>query len=238
MSPVRWTWTLWGIFGALLIAGCGSSDRRTVTTFPIALTAATDDGEPLADVEFSLAEGALTGKTDQNGLLQLTVDRPEGTVLPVKATCPEGYDEAPSLSPLTLRSFQPLQGATADIRLSIECTPSYRTVAVLVRAPDIGDLPILVNEIEKTRTDASGAAHLVAPLPARTSFRVTIDTTSRPDIRPISPSRAFTVPESDEIFVFDQVFQVPEPEPEPEVERRPRRRRQPRPERHVIRRID
>jgi hypothetical protein len=61
---------------------------------------------------------------------------------------------------------------------------------------------------EVARTDAAGVAHLAMRMMPNTTFRLQIDTAARPDLAPQSPGATFTVPDTDEVFLYDQPFEV------------------------------
>jgi hypothetical protein len=62
-----------------------------------------------------------------------------------------------------------------------------------------------------TRTDAGGAASFALEVPPGSQFTVALNTIERRDIKPISPSKLFVVGQQDDIFLFDQKFDVEKP---------------------------
>jgi hypothetical protein len=59
-----------------------------------------------------------------------------------------------------------------------------------------------------TRTDAAGAASFALEVPPGSQFTVALNTGDRKDIKPISPSKLFVVNSQDDVFLFDQKFEV------------------------------
>jgi hypothetical protein len=59
-----------------------------------------------------------------------------------------------------------------------------------------------------TRTDAAGAASIALEVAPGSQFAVALDTGGRQDIKPINPSKLFVVSTQDEVFLFDQKFEV------------------------------
>ena len=77
----------------------------------------------------------------------------------------------------------------------------------MVHADGRAGLPVLVDGEVVGRTNARGVAHLALHRPSNTTFRVALDTSSRPRLRPRNPEVPFAVGDADDIFVFDQSFE-------------------------------
>lgn len=205
------------LFVLLPLGAC--EEERPVPTHRVTFTARSDD-EPLAGVRI-VADGRPLGETGEDGQLRVDLPGREGQAVAVSAQCPAGHRAPEQLPLLTLRTFRGLDPAAAErgIEMSIACPPAERTAAVVIRTGDDGaDLPILMGGREVARTDESGVAHLVMQLRPHTSFRLQIDTSEEENLRPQNPGATFSVPDDDEIFLYDQPFQV----------ERPRRRWRPR----------
>lgn len=187
----------------------GCEDERPTPTHRVTFTARSDD-EPLAGVQV-VADGRPLGETGQDGTLRVDLRGREGQAVAVSAQCPAGHRAPDQLPLLTLRSFRGLDPAAAErgIEMTIACPPAERTAAVVIRTGDEGgDLPVVMGGREVTRTDASGVAHLVMEVRPHTTFRLQIDTSERENLQPQSPGATFTVPDDDQIFLYDQPFQV------------------------------
>lgn len=217
-----------GILGAALFsASLGCGEEAPPPRFPVTFTVDADPGQRLPGVAIS-ANGAAIGSTGADGTLHVELTGPEGSPVQIGATCPEGHRAPATLPMITLRRVVSLDPATAalGLQVSIACPPTQRHGVVVVRAG--GDqpqpnLPVMIDGREVARTDSSGVAHVALDMQPGQSFAVLLATNDFPNLRPQSPRQAFVFPDQDELFVFDQSFEVEEPE-------RPRvRRSRPRP---------
>lgn len=193
-----------------LAAGCASEPQRT--KFSVTFTVNPD--EPLPGVTVSLDGGKTLGATGKDGALRVTLSGREGTTVPFRVKCPDGFRQPASMPVLTLRRFKGLDPAAAGIKVNIECPPAERLAALVLKAGK-PDLPVLAQGKEVARTDAQGVAHAVMAMPPNSTFRVVIDTTEKPALRPQSPATTLTVADADEIFLIDQQFQEELPPPKP-----------------------
>lgn len=210
---------------SLLAAGlvaCGDEEEPP-PRYPFTFTA-TSDQAPLAGVAIS-ASSTVIGTTDEGGILRADLTGPDGQPISVNAHCPEGYRSPAQAQQVTLRRMVSLDPAAQGrgIEVSFDCPPEYRDAVVVVRTHGQPDLPVYVDGQEVTRTDASGAAHVHRRMTPQASFQVKIATASNTLLRPQDPSQTFTIPDRDEVFVFDQPFSVATP-----PRRRRRRRAAPR----------
>jgi hypothetical protein len=201
-----------GLVGALV--GCG--EPPPPPRFPVTFTAESDPGERLAGVQIS-ANGAPIGQTGADGTLHVDLTGPEGSPVQIGASCPEGHRGPPTVPTITLRRVVSLDPATAalGLQVSVSCPPSQRHGVVVVRAA--GDqgragVPVLIDGREVARTDPSGVAHVALDMAPGQSFQVLLATNDFPNLRPQSPRQSFTFPDADEMFLFDQRFDVQEPE--------------------------
>ncbi|HEU5058939.1 MAG TPA: hypothetical protein VFU21_20540 [Kofleriaceae bacterium] len=191
---------------ALAAAACASEPQRT----KFSVTFTVNPAEPLAGVTVSLDGGKTLGTTGKDGALRVTLSGREGTTVPFRVRCPDGYRQPASMPILTLRRFKGLDPAAAGIKVSIECPPAERLAALVVRTGR-PDLPVLAQGREVARTDADGVAHALMSMPPNSTFRVVIDTSQAPDLRPQSPPTTLTVADADDIFLIDQQFQQEAP---------------------------
>jgi hypothetical protein len=185
-----------------LAVGCQSEPQRT--KFSVTFTVNPD--EPLPGVTVSLDGGKQLGTTGKDGALRVTLSGREGTTVPFRVKCPDGYRQPSSMPVLTLRRFKGLDPAAAGIKVNIECPPAERVAALVLKAGK-PDLPVLAQGKEVARTDADGVAHAVMTMPPNSTFRVVIDTSQNPRLKPQSPATTLTVADADEIFLIDQKFQ-------------------------------
>ena len=59
-----------------------------------------------------------------------------------------------------------------------------------------------------TRTDSAGAASFALEVPAGAQFIVSLNTNERKDLKPLNPAKLFVVSQQDDVFLFDQRFDV------------------------------
>lgn len=216
-----------------LLSACG--EQPPPPRFPVTFVAVSDPGVPLAGVTVTANGSPVPGATDAQGLLHVFLTGPEGSPVQIGARCPEGYRQPTALPMLVLRRVVSLDPAARDrgLQVSIACPPLQRHGVVVVRAG--GDrpqpnVPVMIDGREVARTDASGAAHVALDMPPGGTFQVVLATAALPQLRPRDPPRTFTFPDHDEIFVFDQPFEVEEaPRPRPRHGGRPVRQQAPQP---------
>lgn len=211
---------------AAVALGCGEDPPPPV--FPITFIAESDPGVPLMGVTLTVA-GAPPAQTAADGTVRVELSGEEGTSVPVSATCPAGYRDAPALSPIVLRTTVGVGGAAAPgLRVSVSCLPATRQGVVVIRAGGTGTatragLPVMIEGRQVAVTDASGIAHVSLNMAPGQSFQVLLATaTVSPMLRPQDPQLTFVFPDANEIFAFDENFDEQAP-PEPEHHRRRRR---------------
>lgn len=203
----------------LSFAACGEPPPAPTHTVTFITTS---DGYPLPDVAIKLGE-QLLGKSGERGEITTTLRGRDGTTLDYRAECPPGYREPRSTPQLVLRSFRAIgdAGAGRGIEVRLDCPPSERRVAVVIKATNGADVPVLFQGREVARTDAQGFAHVFVRSSPSTSFRLVLDTREKPLLRPSSPTHEFRVDDSDDYFLLEQPFVVEVPPPK--KIRRPRR---------------
>ncbi|MBK8169945.1 MAG: hypothetical protein IPK60_06335 [Sandaracinaceae bacterium] len=203
-------------FALVFLAGC---EDPPPPSFRVTFTAVEDDVK-LAGVEVNVA-GHSIGRTNANGELQANLLGREGASVPYRVRCPVGHREFPNPFSLTLRSFRGIanHNNARGVEVSINCLPTERYAAVVIRTGGRADLPVMLQGQEVTRTDSGGVAHLLLRFSPNSNFRVSLDTSSIPRLSPANPAEIFTLTDADDIFIFDQQF----------TETRPPRRRRPPP---------
>lgn len=216
--------------GACSLAACEPTDAPRAS-FPVTFVARAD--EPLGGVKIRIDGDRALGETGPDGILRATLSGPEGATVPFQVTCPEGYRPPREMPILALRRFVGLDRASAarGIQVTIQCSPVQRMAALVVRAGEPG-LPVLARGREVARTGPDGVAHALLALPPETTFRVVLDTSARPELRPESPATTIALGDADDIFIVDQAFAAPRPAvaaaaPPPGKKVRRRRRRPP-----------
>jgi hypothetical protein len=198
------------IAAALLAMLPACAEEEAQSGFPVTFIANRD--EPLAGVVIHLEGGSSLGSTGTDGILRVTLTGKEGDAVPFRMQCPDGYRAPRDTLALTLRRFTGLapEAAARGIEVSLECRPAKR-LAALVLATGRPGLSVLARGREIAETDQDGVAHALMSLAPNSTFRVVIDTTGNPRLRPKSPAMTLTVADQDEIFLIDQAFEVNEP---------------------------
>lgn len=206
---------------ALALAAVGCGDDAPTLEFPVTFVAQAD--EPLAGVAISLEGEEPLGTTDADGLLRVTLTGREGTQVPFRVTCPDGFRPPREMPSITLRRFVGLDplATSRGVEVSIDCAPAERMAAVVVKAGYQG-LPVLAQGMEIARTGPGGVAHALIKLPPGSTFRVLIDTSTEPRLRPQSPATTLTIGDADEIFVIDRPLTYAAPARKPKARPKPR----------------
>lgn len=172
--------------------------------FQISVKVESDPGRPIAGVSISRSNRVL-GTTGLDGRATLKIAGVEGEITDVVVACPEGF-QTPS-KPINIRLTR-LAERSKIPEYAVQCPPSMRRVVVAVRADNGAHLPVMYLDKPVTRTDSSGAASFALEVQPGSQFTVSLNTTERKDLKPISPSKVFVVSQQDDVFLFDQKFDV------------------------------
>ncbi|MEM9068501.1 MAG: hypothetical protein AAGE52_08340 [Myxococcota bacterium] len=208
----------------VLALGCGGPQQSTVSSFTVTFATEADEGVPLSGVAVS-ANGANVGASDDDGLVQTMLRGPDGAEVQITYECPEGYHQPEGAKTLRLHHFQALDPTVqTGLHMNLGCVPLQRQAVFVVRTGK-ADLPVLLDGQEVARTNEAGVAHIIRTADANTDFRLKIDTTGNPRLRPQEPGMQFRLEGHDEVFTWDQSFE----EERAPTRRRRRRRRRPRP---------
>lgn len=158
------------------------------------------------------ADGRYLGTTNAAGSLRARVPGQSGQRLAVGVACPEGHaTRGPTrglqLPKLNARGFG--SEPRSPIHHVVACDPIKHEAVILVRATgDVTGLPVRIDGQVVGRTDELGFAHFHFRSRPGSRFEVTLDTSSHEELLPENPKQAFQV-EQDELFVFDQHFEMP-----------------------------
>ncbi|MEI8254314.1 MAG: hypothetical protein WCJ30_01440 [Deltaproteobacteria bacterium] len=158
--------------------------------------------------------------TDANGAARLELTGRDGVVIPVTVRCPAGTRGPENAIDVTLRTMQVIDqaAATRGIVQRVNCPPEDRTVAIVVRTNGKAGVPIMWQGREVSRTDGTGVASLTFRMHPQQQIQLALNTaTEFADLRPQGPTRQFMVPDADDVFVWNQEFDVLAP---PRVVRR------------------
>jgi hypothetical protein len=175
--------------------------------YGLAILVESDPGKPLAGAVVSFAGKALA-TSDGRGRMLVHASGREGDVRSFQVACPEGHREPGAPLSVVLRRLAD-EGRVPEY--VVACPPTERTVVVAVRADKGPNLSVRYLGREVARTDKSGIAHLSLKSAPEDTVEITLDTTDSPRLRPRNPSTRFRVGQVDELFVYNQSFQVETP---------------------------
>jgi hypothetical protein len=189
-----------GACAALLAGACAA---KAPAIFNVQLKVESDPGRPLAGARL-LRGGRTIAETDEGGSALLHLSGSPGEVVALSVSCPSGFRSPDAALAIVLRPL--LERRVPQYHAS--CSPLVRSVVVAVRAQNGPDLPLKYLGKEIARTDRSGAGHALLSLPPGETATLTLDTSGAGHERllPRSPALKLTVPERDEMVVFDQTF--------------------------------
>jgi hypothetical protein len=175
--------------------------------FAVELSVQSDNGNPVADA--ALVRGhQLLGKTDPDGHLSLRISGPEGDLVSLTLTCPDGFVQPKVALPLRLTTTRRVGAkAAAPQKLEAICARKTRDLVVVVHATGGEALPVKVNGEDAGTTDSDGNAHVL--LQAERDLKaieVELDTTARRDIVPSTPRKIFALDGRDSILIVEQPF--------------------------------
>lgn len=184
--------------------GTGCAEPPPPEPFLVSVKVEGDPGKPVVGATMTRSN-KLLGTTKADGRATLKLTGVEGEISDVTVTCPEGF-QAPA-APLGIRLTRIAEKSKLT-EYAVQCSPSMRRVVVAVRADNGPNLPVVYLDQTVTRTDAAGAASFALEVAPGSQFNVSLDTSERKDIKPISPSKLFVVSTQDDVFLFDQRFEV------------------------------
>ena len=205
------------LVAALALAAMSSCRREQLQappppTFPVVIRVDSDPGRPLPGATITRKDQVL-GVTDAFGKLTGTFQGTEGDVLEVKVQCPAGYETPKAPLPIPLRRLSENKPA----EYSAKCPPTLRQVVVLIRAENGPFMPVVhLNQIV-ARTDASGAATILANVKPAEQLEFTLKTSADKAFErhePVDPVVGYLVQPMDEVVVLNQEFKV---KPKPQV---------------------
>jgi hypothetical protein len=203
------SWLL-SMAGCTLLVACQPVQPKP---YPIAVRVQSDPGVQLPGAKLWL-RGATISETDEQGVAHASLQGAPGDVLLIDVACPEGY-KSPEM-PLRVL-LKPLGAGSQRPEFQVSCPPLFRHVVVAVRTQNASDLPVHYLGREIARTDRSGAAHAVLEASPGDTLALTLNTEEprHKQLMPQNPELRVTVPERDEIIVFDQQFTAPKPKIKP-----------------------
>ncbi len=202
------------------VIACGPSEPAS-PSFEIQLSAVTDEGAYLGQVDFLSQEKSL-GRTGKSGSFSVKLRAPEGTALPVVASCPDGF-VSPEPTSLRLTKVKSLEGGKSKpISFEATCTRKVRDLVVVVHAENGAGLPVVVDGEPLGTTDELGNAHVLVQRDREVkSLAVSLDTSEKVRLRPQNPSRIVDLKGHDGVVLFHQV--LAQARPTRVVSQKPRR---------------
>jgi len=189
---------------SLGLGGCSLFSPQQLPTFRALVHVEGDPGQAISGARLSHKNREI-GVTDGNGTVELALRGRDGQVFELAIGCPEGYRAPAKGLVVTVRKLAE-ENTMPEYR--VQCAPMLRTVVVAVRAENGPNLPVVFLGRERTRTDQSGAAHLVLEVPPNQSVQVKLDTSESSDLRPRSPTATFDIQDQDDVIVLEQRFEV------------------------------
>lgn len=196
------------VLWVLMATSCAAPEPVT-PRFAVTFLTEADPGVPLGGVDVRV-EGEHAGRSTLDGIVQMYVTAPEGTKVAIDYTCPQGYRHPGTEPTLLLRQFQAVDGNAGGVLESrLRCAPEERTAAFVVRADNGAGLPVMLDGEEVARTNEQGIAHFAVEGEPGTEYRVQIDTSSRPRLKPQNPVQHFSLADEDALFTIGQEFQLP-----------------------------
>jgi len=197
------------ILSLAALGGCSSGTAPGAPTFAVELRASSQDGQPLAGVSFTIDQ-RVVGLTRADGRLVHAVRGTEGGLAKLVVACPAEFEPPPQPAPLRLTRTRAIDGeATQPLTVDVRCQKRLRDVVLIVHAERGDHLPVLVDGKPVGTTDDDGIAHVLLRRPREDkSVQLGVDTTSRPALKPVSPSRSYQLTGQDAVVLFEPSFVV------------------------------
>ena len=187
-----------------MTSACKDLEPPPTPPFQIFIRIDSDPGHPVQGATVSRNAKTLA-TTGPDGRGMLTVNGAEGETTDVNIKCPDAFMSPSKPTSIRLTRFA---DKSKIPEYTVNCPPMLRRVVVAVKAENGPNLPVVYLNKVITRTDLSGAAHFALEVAPGAQFQVTLDTGENTKLKPVSPSKPFTVPQHDDILVFDQKFDV------------------------------
>ncbi len=187
----------------LLAAGCSALQPVPPPPLEVVVRVSGDPGQPIKGASL-LFNGQSVSQSGDDGVAHLKLTGKDGETFDVTVVCPEGF-QSPSAP---LRVILKRLADDKKPEYDVSCLPTVRSVVVAVRADGGANLPVLYLGREVARTDGAGAAHVLLKLKPDEPFDLVLGTQENDKLRPQNPFASFVVKERDEVFVFDQRFEL------------------------------
>jgi hypothetical protein len=191
-------------FACLLLGACTVAPPANVK---VTVRVESDPGIALADASV-IGSGKALGKTDARGLSRVTLTGPLGARIPLQVRCPDGFRQPLDVISVILRAAEP---DAPPPEYAVACPPALRSLVVSVRAQNGAGLPLKRLGKEIARTDEQGAAHALLKVAPGEDLTLSLDTSEHDALRPKNPTFKLTMPDHDEVTLFDQPFSIERP---------------------------
>lgn len=194
------------VLGALV--SCWScTPKPELRSYLVNLLVEREPGVPSPGIRLETG-GKLLAKTDAAGRAHIEMRGFEGGTVPVNVQCPADCEP---LQPFNARLLTLAQGSAPTLHAI--CAPKTRRLAVVLRAALGNDLPVVHHSKTLGVTDADGVAHVLLEGEPGESFELTLDTSTRPELRPQNPGVVFAIASEDSVTSYDSAFTVKAAEP-------------------------
>lgn len=205
-STVTQAKPLWSAVLLLAASACSAGGTQS-SRYTVLVRVADGLGQALSGVKLSAA-GVDLGATDAMGQRTLSLPGTEGERVDLSAVCPPGYTGPRERPAFLLDRVRDARGEPTDqpIVVSLTCDASSHVALVAVQTGQPG-MTILRGGQPVAQTSSAGTAHVMLREAPGTPIALTLDTSDKPELRPQSPTRTFTVTTQDAFAVWDQTFE-------------------------------
>ncbi len=188
---------------AALAVGCAPDEPER---FEVRVIALSDEGLPLDGLAVKV-DDRLVGRTDADGVVDLSLPGPEGRRVTVAVDPPSGFRGATETRSLVLDRLVRADGARARIEVATRFAPLARNYVLLV---DVGEpaLPVEIFGVQKGVTNSEGVAMMLVPGVPGDDLQVRVTRGDRRDLLPPALSHTFSLPDHASACVLDGRFAV------------------------------
>jgi hypothetical protein len=205
----RYIFRVLGMLAAVTMGvGCASSSSKAEPQFRLGFQVRSSDGKGLSGAKITV-DKRLLGTSDVEGKLGASLSGREGQEVVARVTCPAGFrgPELPETVRLTQTRSLDENKTSSAIAVEFTCESETRDVVIVVQSKGGANLPLRVGSESAGTTDKDGNAQLLVHVDRNQStLEVGIDTESRRELQPRSPSRNFTLGRNDALVLYNEPF--------------------------------
>lgn len=185
----------------LPLAGCAPEEPER---FDVRVTALSDEGLPLEALAVKV-DDRLVGRTDGEGVVDLTLPGPDGRRVSIAVDPPSGFRGATETRSIVLERLVRADGTRARIDVATRFAPLSRNYVLLV---DVGvpALPVEIFGVPKGVTNSEGVAMMLVPGVPGDDLQVRVTRGARSDLLPAALSHTFALPDHASACVLDGRF--------------------------------